>query len=64
MQKKSFSLDSAFYPEDIILQTIEAFSECSIEFKEYTLWITDDHPEHIFDEFSNYCLALSNEQIP
>lgn len=63
MQKKSFSLDSAFYKKDILIKAQADFKDFSIELKDGTITTEDENPELIFDEFCNYILALSNEEL-
>lgn len=63
MPKQNFKLDSTLYPQDKVLETIQAFSAYSIILDGDTLMIDDDSPQELFDEFANYCTALSNESL-
>ena len=63
MLKQNFSLDKTFYREDLVLITREVFGDFMIEVTSGGIEICDENPQSVFDEFSNYCLALSNEKI-
>lgn len=63
MPKQNFKLDSALYPQDRVLETIQAFSAYDITLNGDILMIDDDYPQELFDEFANYCTALSNESL-
>lgn len=67
MQKKSFNLESSLYSEEHIRQAITDFGwDFSIENTKGELTITgedDTEIQMIFDEFMNYVLALSSEQL-
>ncbi len=60
MSKKIFSLDSEFYPDEIIFQAISDFEDFSIFFENGELMIDDQDSKAVFDEFSNYCIYLLN----
>ena len=63
MQRKSFNLDKLFYSESIVSQAKDAFNDFDIDIVEWVIFITDDDPQIVFDEFSNYCISIFNEQI-
>lgn len=60
MQKQNFKLENNFYPSSLIDRAIEDFQGYDIVFSQWILTISDDDPQWVFDEFSNYMLALSN----
>ena len=61
MQKQNFILDKKFYSDDSVMQSKEAFSDFTIIITSDGVEITDDNPQYVFDEFSNYCIIISNE---
>jgi hypothetical protein len=63
MPKKSFNLDKDFYNPTLIEEALKDFSSFSLEYRETTLTIDDEDPQLLFDEFSNYCIALYNEKL-
>jgi hypothetical protein len=63
MPKQNFKLDKNFYAEELVLLAREAFSDFDITITPVGIEISEENPQSIFDEFSNYCLGLSNEQI-
>lgn len=63
MQKQNFKIDKEFYPDSIISLWVEAFDGFSIKASEWNIEISSENPQEIFDEFSNYCIALSNESF-
>lgn len=63
MQKKNFTLDKSFYPQTLVEEAISEFSSFDIEYTQEWVSIQDDDPQELFDEFSNYCIALYNEKL-
>jgi hypothetical protein len=63
MQKQNFKIDDSIYPENIIVQAIEDFSEVAdISYKNWEIIIeSDDDITEIFNEFMNYVVWLYNE---
>lgn len=63
MPKQNFKLDNHFYTQNLLESAIRDFSDFTIKISSTGIEIEDEDPEKIFDEFSNYCIALSNENI-
>ncbi len=61
MLKQNFKLGNNIYPEDMIQEAIRAFEGYNISYSEWILSIEDENTQEVFDEFSNYCIALFNE---
>lgn len=62
MQKKNFNLDKNFYQESFIDQAISDFADFRINKTDLGVEITDEDPQMVFDEFSNYILSLALNQ--
>lgn len=64
MSKKTFQINSTLYPESIIQEVIAVFGDYAITFSDGILSIEDEDPQYVFDEFMNYILSLSLENLP
>jgi hypothetical protein len=63
MPKQNFNLDKIFYTSSLVSRAKEAFADFDIEITKEGIGIDDEFPQDIFDEFSNYCIALLDEQL-
>ncbi|GAB0175104.1 MAG: hypothetical protein HHAS10_09830 [Candidatus Altimarinota bacterium] len=63
MQKKNFNLDKNFYPQALLEEAISEFESFDIQSIQDGISIQDEDPQGLFDEFSNYCVALYNEKL-
>ena len=61
MLKKAFNINNTLYPDALILQAIDAFSDYQIQLIASDIVIEDEDPQYIFDELMNYILSLSLE---
>ncbi len=64
MSKKTFQINSTLYPEILLQEAIDAFSDYTITYSGGILSIEDEDPQYVFDEFMNYILSLSLENFP
>ncbi len=64
MSKKTFQINNTLYPESIIQEAIADFGDYAITFSDGVLSIDDEDPQYVFDEFMNYILSLSLENLP
>ncbi len=61
MLKKTFNINKDIYPENLILEAINAFSGYNISYSNAIISIEEEDPQYIFDEFMNYVLSISLE---
>ena len=61
MLKKTFNINKDIYPENLILEAINAFSGYNISYSNAIISIEEEDPQYIFDEFMNYALSISLE---
>ena len=61
MLKKTFNINKDIYPENLILEAINAFSGYNISYSNAIISIEEEDPQYIVDEFMNHALSISLE---
>lgn len=64
--KQDFTIDTQFYPEELIQKALKDFWEYGVVFVSPNIsipWESKEEIDEVFNEFMNYCISLYNESL-